>query len=635
MMLPPSSTRRASSSLLVACLCLLCLPPAQALALLTENDGSAAFEYASPESVPDKGSWQEPADGLLFNLLKKLEPSNYVETKRLEKIQSLVEKGEYAEAQQEAELFTKSNPKYGPGYELTGLIFVLQNQLEKAIVAFEKAAALDSKNSAALTKLGSVHMALGQSDKAKQVLLKALARNPNDRLANQRMGLMAEDARDYDKAISYYERGLAGTAAEYVGIKVNLAILYNKKREFAKTIALLGTQLKPENTNVTGHIVLGTAYLYTNQAEEAVKRFKYAAAFDKQRAAVPLAIALRMSGKPQDSKQVLLEAASATPADPLVLFQLGETHRLSGEYPQALQYYRKAIGAGYPQTTALRQVATLHMQQAQYKDAIENLTQIIASKDSVLADRFILGEAYQFNGQFAEAEKLLRTLSEQHPKETAVWHRLGMHYGLVREYSKAIDALQKAKALSPEDLSVLRALAMANFQGGKTDEALVLGEEVFRRQPDSKDSAFFLASLYQGAGKSNEARNGYKNLLQRWPDHAPSLNNLADLTALSGGDIAEAVAMAKRAVAIEPDNGRYLDTLGWLYYQSGNLDDALATLEKAHAVSPKIAIIQFHLGSAYYRKGVKEKARELLQASLQQPDASWENEARRLLELSK
>ncbi|WP_306549414.1 tetratricopeptide repeat protein [Desulfobulbus sp.] len=612
------------------CAFCLCIAVANASASqLAESGETPVADFSGAPPLPSAAeTWQEQKENMFYEILKKQEPT--AATQKLEKILSLVQQGTYKEAQQQLEEFIRSHPGYGPAHEILGLVLLLADKQDQAVTALQKAVELDPKSSSALTKLGGIYMAQGQKDKAKQILLKAVAVNPHDRFANQRLGMLCEEAGEVDKAIAFYEQGLLGTLPDYIGVKVNLAGLYNKQRQFAKTIPLLAAVIKPETKNATGHILLGTAYLYSDQAEKAIRHYQYAAAIDKEKSAVPLAVAYRAVGKIDESKQVLLDANASNPKDALVLFQLAETYSRAADFQAALQGYHKAIEAGYPKTPALRQIAALQMRQAKYNEAIETLRQIIASEDSVLEDQFVMGEAYQFNRQFTDAEKLFRSLSERHPKDASVWYRLGLHYGLTRDYVKAIGSLQKAKTITPQNPAILKALALAYFQGGKKSESLAMAEELHRLQPENKESAFFLASLYQSSGKIEEAKKGYLEILATPPAHASSLNNLADLTAQSG-EKDKALSFAKQAVELEPDNSRYLDTLGWILFQVADYEASLATLEKAYKISPKVPIIQFHLGKVYLQKGEKEKAKQLLQSSVSEPSASWAAEANSLL----
>jgi len=50
-------------------------------------------------------------------------------------------------------------------------------------------------------------------------------------------------------------------------------------------------------------------------------------------------------------------------------------------------------------------------------------------------------------------------------------------------------------------------------------------------------------------------------------------------TAASG--LPEATDLVKRALAEDPQNGAYLDSLGWAYYKQGRLPEAEEALRKA------------------------------------------------------
>jgi Flp pilus assembly protein TadD len=71
--------------------------------------------------------------------------------------------------------------------------------------------------------------------------------------------------------------------------------------------------------------------------------------------------------------------------------------------------------------------------------------------------------------------------------------------------------------------------------------------------------------------------------------------------------------LLKRAVALEPNNGAYLDSLGWAYYRLEKLELAEKYLIKAVERLSQEATIHDHLGDLYYKTGrlnLAEKAWE-------------------------
>ena len=53
------------------------------------------------------------------------------------------------------------------------------------------------------------------------------------------------------------------------------------------------------------------------------------------------------------------------------------------------------------------------------------------------------------------------------------------------------------------------------------------------------------------------------------PKNAQALNYLGYTYAESGQNLDEAESLIKRALTVEPEDGFYVDSLGWVYYQKG------------------------------------------------------------------
>ena len=69
--------------------------------------------------------------------------------------------------------------------------------------------------------------------------------------------------------------------------------------------------------------------------------------------------------------------------------------------------------------------------------------------------------------------------------------------------------------------------------------------------------------------------------------NASALNYLGYLLAVRGEQLDEAIQLVQRALKEEPDNGAYLDSLGWAYFRRGNLDEAEKYLVAAVKQTPR------------------------------------------------
>jgi tetratricopeptide (TPR) repeat protein len=64
----------------------------------------------------------------------------------------------------------------------------------------------------------------------------------------------------------------------------------------------------------------------------------------------------------------------------------------------------------------------------------------------------------------------------------------------------------------------------------------------------------------------------------------------------------EAEEMIGRALQLDPDNGAYLDSLGWVYYRKGKYDDALnELLHAAESLSEGDPVVFEHIGDTYFK----------------------------------
>lgn len=100
-------------------------------------------------------------------------------------------------------------------------------------------------------------------------------------------------------------------------------------------------------------------------------------------------------------------------------------------------------------------------------------------------------------------------------------------------------------------------------------------------------------------------------------DYVPAMNNLAYLLAIQNKNLDEALALAGKAVETDPENGAYLDTIGWVFFKKGRYHEALARLQQAAKIMPYSEEVQQHLAETYIKLNQKENAVAVLTQILQ------------------
>lgn len=110
------------------------------------------------------------------------------------------------------------------------------------------------------------------------------------------------------------------------------------------------------------------------------------------------------------------------------------------------------------------------------------------------------------------------------------------------------------------------------------------------------------ASLIE-TGEWPEAEKDLKRAVEIAPEQPTALNYLGYSWAERGENLEEAFALIEKAVAIEPNSGAYIDSLGWAHYQRGDYEQAVGHLEHAASLEPGDPTITDHLGDVYWRLG--------------------------------
>ena len=119
---------------------------------------------------------------------------------------------------------------------------------------------------------------------------------------------------------------------------------------------------------------------------------------------------------------------------------------------------------------------------------------------------------------------------------------------------------------------------------------------------------FLYASNLDKIGKWTEAKTLFFKLIEKNPDDTYSLNYVSYKLALKEQELELALKLVKKALVLDPDNGYFLDTLGWVEYKRKNFKSAVYFLEKSVSILPRSAEVINHLGDCYFMLNRKREA---------------------------
>jgi Tfp pilus assembly protein PilF len=182
-------------------------------------------------------------------------------------------------------------------------------------------------------------------------------------------------------------------------------------------------------------------------------------------------------------------------------------------------------------------------------------------------------------------------------------------------------AMSRAVNIFPNDFRINLFLGIALNREGKNLEAVKPLEKAVSLNPTSMDALSTLALVYEAINKYDDAYRVYETALKVDSTNALILNNYAYSLSERGIDLEKALRMAKKAVAAEPKNSAYLDTIGWIYFKLGDYKKAANYVSEAlslrTAADGSPAVLEEHLGDIYMKLGDKKQAIEYWKRALE------------------
>ena len=133
-------------------------------------------------------------------------------------------------------------------------------------------------------------------------------------------------------------------------------------------------------------------------------------------------------------------------------------------------------------------------------------------------------------------------------------------------------------------------------------------ERVVALDPKNDEAHFQLGALYDENKNKDKSIASMKRAIELNPKNAPALNYLGYTWAEMGVQLDEAEDLIARALKIAPNDGFYIDSLGWVYYQKGDYPRAVEQLERAVELTVDDPTIIEHLGDAYEKAGRVDRA---------------------------
>jgi tetratricopeptide (TPR) repeat protein len=460
-------------------------------------------------------------------------------------------------------------------------------------------------------------------------------------------------SKDFSKAEQEFKSALRIQPDSEEGLS-NLAGLYSEEGDYKRAIETLNSI--PEDQRTTRlYVIMGYTYEQQRDYKGAIAAYKKAVDLDKDNldALRGLAQNLLNDGQTEAALSQFQQIAEADPQDAQSYLRISEIYRRRGKFDEALATLNKAESLVQDSLEFPYNKALIYEAQGKYDDAAQILQGLLdrnakpagsysageRNNRAVFLER--LGSIYREGGKTQLAvETFRRMLDLGDENAERGYQQLVDTYRENKQWTLATDVAQEAvrklpnsrdlklvlagqladsgqaeagvnqaKALlkgSADDRPVYVALAQMYTRlkrWSDADEALNNAERLSTKPEDKQVVLFLRGSAYERQKKYDLAEETFRKILVTDSSNAMVLNYLGYMLADRGVRVEEALGYIKKAVEQEPQNGAYLDSLGWAYFKLNNMELAEENLRKASDRIPSDPTVHQHLGDLYQKTG--------------------------------
>ena len=318
-----------------------------------------------------------------------------------------------------------------------------------------------------------------------------------------------------------------------------------------------------------------------------------------------------------DADRQILQARQRAPGNLEVIYSQATLYEDQGRFEDAVRVASEAINMVMSQEVTparRRNLAILYQLQGRLNRSAGNYPAAVNSFQELQKlgpeedrrARLLIVESYRdardLPAAFAEITKALAA----YPNDRSLLISQALLYGENGQPDLAAQSLRALLVHSPADREIqvdVAQIYLQNRRYAETEEAIRTAEALGNDSEYKETTDFLRASLYEHQQKFDLAERAFKSVIASNPRHSGALNYYGYMLAEQGVRLDEAVALIDRALAEDPGNASYLDSMGWARFKQDRLQEAEDFLRKAISRNTHNPEILAHLGDVLAKSG--------------------------------
>lgn len=552
----------------------------------------------------------------------------------------------------------EKKPDYDVLYVRAAALYIKAGQSDKAIALMEDVCRHNPRSSEACLYLSQIYQALNQSAEAIKAAQRVIHIEPANSKGYVLLAYHYLAARDEEKARATLEKARNKVADKLPVLRL-MGDLYAQKildalvipsPDAAKAIACYeeAAALPPDDASLQYQERLGDLYLINRQMDKALASFQDLTTRlpDTIQLQKKLAMCYMALGKKEEAVKALKVVIGREPGNSQVQCYLGELYETLGNTNAALASFRNAVDANPSSVTPYLKLASYYMQMEPGKagqtlqnglkrfpedkkllemlisyymrnqQPLEALDSFVHLQNLLLRDNecfldsrsfLIFGDIARQNQMHDKAVALYERGLELAPDLLEAYIRLAFLYLSTNDLDEALNVMDEAVLSHPEDPVVWYYFGLLYNRAQVYPPAIGAFERVetlatrFPKVELLLDSMFYFnyGAVCERSGQFERAEALLQRAIRLDTENAEAFNYLAYMWAEKGIHLDQALEYSRHTIDCDPDNGAFLDTLGWLLYKQKRVAEALVCLQSACYFMPDDPTILEHLGDAW------------------------------------
>ncbi len=511
-----------------------------------------------------------------------------------------------------------------------------QDDLTKAVQQFEAVLQLAPNDTYSALWLARLYGFENQPDQAEKVLRGVLQRDSENEPALEQLSQLLIDEGRAQDAISLLTKAAdEASSPDLFGV---LGDAYSHAHDFAKAEDAYRKAIEGDPSDASHRHGLAQALMAQQKYAEALAQFKKLTELEPNSADNYLRMAelQRRLGQYDQAQDSLNHAQQLAPGSIEVVYHQALLDEDQNHFDQAAKLFSDAIASlkaqnGQQNATALVTLYGLlgqaYARGRNYPAAIDTFQDMSKlGPQAATQARLMLIDTYRADHQIDKAIDEAKQGLAQNPKNADLTVRLAMLYGDKSDTVAATELLRGLLKGDDSDQPIYLYMAQVQESGKKfadAEHSAERAEQLAHESADKQSAWLVLADIYSRQKKYDQAEAQYRRVLDANPENAEGLNDYGYMLADRGVRIPEATEMIQRALKVDPNNGAFLDSLGWAYFKQDRLTEAEQCLQKAIERQGNDPTILGHLGDVYLKLGQNQQAAQTFERAL----AQWQKAA--------